>query len=88
MRAHAGVVHPPEDEIGGGAMLGGEEDAGEMLLRLGNRAELVDPADDLLAERKRLPHQAISKRMFCAPFHSTVLPSVGRSSSPEVRVMK
>ena len=29
-----------------------------------------------------------SKRIFCAPFHSTVLPNAVRFSSPEVRVMK
>ena len=33
-------------------------------------------------------HYAISKRTFCAPFHSTVLPKAGKFSRPEVKVMK
>jgi hypothetical protein len=31
---------------------------------------------------------AASKRTFCAPFHSTVLPRAGKFSRPEVSVMK
>jgi len=31
-------------------MFFGEEDARQMLRRLGNRAKLVDPADDFIAE--------------------------------------
>ena len=71
-----------------GAMLRREEDARELSRRLRDRSQRVDPANDLLAERRSLAHQPISKRMFCAPFQSTVLPSVGKFSSPEVRVMK
>ena len=39
-----------QDQVGGRAMLFGEEDAREMLRRFGDRAEFVDPADDLIAE--------------------------------------
>ncbi len=50
MRAHPGRPHPPEDQFSRRAMLPGQEDAGEVRFRLGDRAEFVDPIDDLLAE--------------------------------------
>src|SRR5713101_4743493 len=54
MRAHSGVAHPAQDEVGGRAMLVGEEDAREMFWRFGDRRQFVDPADDLIAERRVL----------------------------------
>ena len=54
MRAHAGRAHPAQDQVGRCAMLRGEEEARQMLWRFGDRAELVDPADDLLAQREIL----------------------------------
>ena len=50
MRGHAGVPHPRQQEIGRGAVLGGEEDPRQMIRRLGDRAERVDPADDFPPE--------------------------------------
>ena len=54
MRTHAGVAHPAQDEFGGGAQLAGQIDAGELVGFFGDRRELVDPADDLFAERSIL----------------------------------
>jgi len=51
MGAHAGLAHPPHDEVRGLAQLLAEEDAGELLGLFRDRAELVDPANDLIAER-------------------------------------
>ena len=50
MRGHAGIFHPRQDEIGHGAMLGREEYPREPFRRLGNRPELIDPADDFVAK--------------------------------------
>ena len=50
MRGHAGLAHPAKNEIGGDAVFGGQENPRQMLRRLGNGAELVDPADDFVAK--------------------------------------
>jgi hypothetical protein len=50
MRAHSGIAHPAQEEVGGGAMLFGEEDAGEVPGRLGYSSEFIDPADDFIAK--------------------------------------
>ena len=70
MRVHAGFAHPGQDQIGRGAMLFGEKDAGEMLVVFRNRAERVDPADDLLAERELLQ----PGRSHVHPAHAFVWP--------------
>ena len=51
MRAHAGLAHPGEDQIGGHAVLRRKENPRQMLRRLGDGPELMDPADDLIAKR-------------------------------------
>ena len=51
MRAHAGLAHPDENEIGGGAVFGRKENPRQMLRRFGNGRELLDPADDLIGKR-------------------------------------
>ena len=51
MRGHAGLAHPAQDEIGGGAMLRGEENPRQMLRRFGDRGQCVDPVNDLVAKR-------------------------------------
>src|SRR6188768_3129155 len=49
----------------------------------------VAPVAAEIARIGRRGHVYISsKRIFCAPCHSTVLPNAVRFSSPEVRVMK
>ena len=50
MRGHAGLAHPEKNEIGGNTMFGRKENPRQMRWRLGNARELVDPADDLIAE--------------------------------------
>jgi hypothetical protein len=50
MCAHSGIAHPAQKEVGGCTMFPAEEHAGETPGRFGNRCELVDPADDLIAE--------------------------------------
>src|SRR5436190_11516381 len=51
MLAHSSLAHPRQKKIDGGEMLGGEKDAGQMTRRLGNGAQGVDPADNLLTQR-------------------------------------
>ncbi|MFT4115122.1 hypothetical protein [Bradyrhizobium sp.] len=51
MGTHAGLAHPAEDKVGRGAKLLAEIDAGELIGFFGDRTKLVDPADDLFAER-------------------------------------
>ena len=50
MHGHAGVPHPRHQEVGGDAVLGRKENPRQILRRLGNRPELVDPADDFIAK--------------------------------------
>ena len=89
MRAHAGRPHPGQDQVGRGAMFPGEEDPRQMLRRLRDRGELVDAADDLLAERRfaarPLPlssHSCFSNDERRAGSH--VLPNIDTSSVPAV----
>jgi len=42
---------PAQDQVGRRTMLVRQKDARQMLRRLRDRRELVDPADDLIAER-------------------------------------
>ena len=51
MRGHAGLANPGQNEIGGDAVFGRQENTRQMLWRLGYGAETVDPADDLIAKR-------------------------------------
>ena len=51
LRAHAGLAHPAHDEVGSGAVLSGQEKPRQMLLALGDPAELCNPTNDLVAER-------------------------------------
>ena len=60
MRGHAGVSHPRHQEIGRGAMFGRKEYPRQIIRRLGNRPELVDPAYDFVAE-----HWLIQYRKRC-----------------------
>ena len=50
MRVHAGGPHPVQDEVGRRAMLGGEENAGQMFRGLGNLRQPLDPADDFITQ--------------------------------------
>jgi hypothetical protein len=52
MHNHPGIAHPAQQQIGGGAVLGGQEDPGQAFRRLGNRGEPVDARHDLIAERQ------------------------------------
>ena len=54
MRGHAGIAHPGQNQIGGDAVFGGQENPRQMLRRLGDRPERVDPADDFIAEQGSL----------------------------------
>jgi len=54
MRPNSGVAHPAQDKVSRRAMLFGKEDARKMLWRFGDRRQLVDAADDLIAERSVL----------------------------------
>ena len=57
MRAHARLDHPGQDEIGGDLVFGRKENPRQLLWRLRDRSELVDPADDFIAEQE-LPRAA------------------------------
>ena len=52
--AHACLNHPAHDQLGRRAMLGCEEDARQVIRRLRNLRQPVDPADDFLAKRRDL----------------------------------
>src|SRR5258708_7696182 len=45
MRAHASLDHPGQNEIGGDLVFGRKENPRQMLRRLRERPELVDPAN-------------------------------------------
>lgn len=51
MRAHPGLTHPRQDQIGGLVVLFGQKNPRQMLRRFGDRSERVDPRHDLFAER-------------------------------------
>ncbi len=51
MRAHSGLDHPAQDQVGRRAVLWGQENACEVVGGLGNRPQPVDPADNLIAKR-------------------------------------
>ena len=50
MRGHAGILHPRHQEIGRDAMFRRKENPRQIFRRLGNRPELIDPADDFIAK--------------------------------------
>ena len=84
MRAHAGLAHPFQDQLGRGAMLSREEDAGEMLAVFRDRGKLVDVADDLAAERNFGCEASGSSRRFRPPVTSLILPFLHVPSSTKM----
>ena len=52
MGAHARFNHPGHDQIGRRAMFHREKDARQVIRRLRNRRQPIDPADDFVAKRQ------------------------------------